>query len=191
MKIDTISISKSMNTGRISWESSTNDMSYIGINGTMQGPIFGESFSDPTQRYFDFIFDSETAAGEVQDVSDITESISPIEIEPNIKPYISWNAVSDAERYRIYHKEGVSGTEELIDEYLAETTTDYIIRIDEDLNGNGGIWHFFRVEAIDESGNESTRASWRFWIYNVPDAIANLTVENGSGAGLFNITVTP
>ena len=67
----------------------------------------------------------------------------------------------------------------------------YDIELDEEdeLNGAGGVWHFFRVESVDQYENESTRTQWAYWAYDTPAGITNLTVSDGSGSGLFDIEI--
>ena len=106
-------------------------------------------------------------------------------------PVIQWNPLPGAQRYRLYHWEG-SGTERRV---FDRPSTDYRgtpISIDAplEMNGLGGVWHFLRVEAVDEYGNESTRRAWRFFAQELPRLPSRIEIAAGASPGLFTITVT-
>jgi len=176
---------------RAYWESAgAEDVSWVFINGFLESPLFAEV---TTPRYMDFALpDGETAAVEIQDIDDDGDLVPwPITVRPNTLPTITWNSVADAVEYRIYQQEGASGSETLIATVEDMEDIIYDIELDEEdeLNGAGGVWHFFRVESVDQYENESTRTQWAYWAYDTPAGITNLTVSDGSGSGLFDIEI--
>ena len=81
------------------------------------------------------------------------------------------------------------GLEKLLDEYPARAgQTRYQVECPIELNGQGGVWHFFRVEAVDYFGNESTRHSWVIYAM-APPAPPRLEVEDGSVPGTYTFRI--
>ena len=163
-------------------------VSWIFVNGRHR---FGPMFFPTAERSVPISFNAnELSLIEIHDNDDEDETISSVFVKPNTRPFIRWNSVADAVRYRIFHKEA-GGSETLIwDEVPFSTGVQQEIISTIKLNGRGGVWHFFRVESVDEFGNESTRESWRFLVLDVPLDIVTLTVEDGSSAGLYDFTLT-
>ena len=56
------------------------------------------------------------------------------------------------------------------------------------LDGQGGQWHFLRVEAIDVRAHRSTRAAWSHRVMEPPAAVA-VGAADGSAPGLFTFTI--
>ncbi|MBT4816247.1 MAG: hypothetical protein HON70_11140 [Lentisphaerae bacterium] len=132
----------------------------------------------------------ECLAVEVHDVS--PEGIAtPVFETLTTTPEIQWNPLPGAQRYRLYHREG-SGAERRVFDRPATDYRGTPIRIDApvELNGVGGVWHFLRVEAVDDYGNESTRRAWRFFAQEPPRLPSRIEIADGASPGLFTITVT-
>ena len=68
--------------------------------------------------------------------------------------------------------------------------TKYVINAPEELNGKGGMWHFFRCESVDQFGNQSLRELWAYWVMDTPEAIKELQITDGATPGTFNFTIT-
>ena len=122
---------------------------------------------------------------EIHDFPDDAVVPDAVEIRPNTRPMIAWNAVSDAVRYRVYHRER-SGAETLDYDRAASAGLErYEIACPVALVGRGGVWHFFRVEAVDEYGNESTRLAWTYFVTDLPPVPEHLSVAAGSSPGTY------
>jgi len=165
------------------------DLSWININGEqVAGPLAPGAAAREAEIAFP---DGGAAEVEVHDLPAGSSVCNIIAAEPNVRPYLEWSPVSDADRYRVHHREGESGDEERILNDQAPTTPAGTItrRCPERLNGVGGVWHHFRVEAVDEAGNESERELWPYYVTEPPEPATAVAVA-GSG-GSFTITLTP
>jgi hypothetical protein len=86
------------------------------------------------------------------------ESISPNSTEelPQVRPQIAWNSVDAAQSYKVYHTIFDTGQ---IESLLATVPAIAMKRIEINcpvkLEGKGGRWHSFRVESVNQFGNES------------------------------------
>jgi hypothetical protein len=170
---------------RASWTAGDADnLSWIIKNGQV---VYGPIFSSVVDRGVEFSHDSAMVAVEVHDFADSTVPI-PLQAEPNTRPTLSWNGIDGTEKYYVYHQEA-GETEELLAEIDGRDAETYYYKIPSPLNGVDGVWHFFRVESVDEYENESVRQSWRLWVYDLPETLSGITIENGSAPGLFDITI--
>lgn len=198
--ITEFSVSKNtIQLGRINWDSVATDLSWFFRNGILDsGPIYPDAYDDPTSRDIEAeLVSGRTVQPEIHDFEDdFTQSfdgdiIKPetIYVNPNSRPYIYWSPETNAAKYKIYHQK-FGEAETLLDTVFPYDAEIQEYQVFDALDGSWGVWHFFRVEQVDIYGNESTRGLWRFWVYDLPDAINNLTVSNGSGSGLFDIEIT-
>jgi hypothetical protein len=162
--------------------------SWLFVNGKhARGPyVTGE-----TERTIKIPFALEdTAKLEIHDFPDAETQADPVEVRPNTRPLLIWNAVAEAVRYRIYHRAfGDVGETLIYDKPRIEDAERYEITCPVKLAGRGGIWHFLRVEAVDLYGNESTRQSWTYFVMDLPPAPATVEVAAGSGPGLYTISL--
>lgn len=123
-------------------------------------------------------------------VHHLEEGIEPTvqHVRPGTRPTLHWCGVSDAYRYRVYHT--APGEDEVcIIDMRADGRDGYSVRCPIELDGTGGKWHQFRVEAIDESGNESSTTAFKFWAYGLPVLPSEIAVSGT--AGNMTITITP
>lgn len=175
----------------LSWTAPAADLdSWIFVNGLR---IYGPLPFDTADREVTIAHPAGVClAIEVHDVPE-GDPATPISAPAATRPTIQWNPVPAAARYRLYHREGADGEELQIFDRPAHQFTGVPIRIDAPIafNGIGGVWHFLRVESVDEYGNESTRASWRYFSAAPPAPPAAVTIQDGSAPGLFSITITP
>lgn len=130
----------------------------------------------------------ETAAIELHDVSDTSEPVAATYSRHNTRPMLHWLTVPGIYRYRIYHRQAGGSESMLMDKRYTNPPTRLSMLCPVELYGQGGVWHFLRVETVDEYGNESTRQSWRYFVTEPPARVSNVTVTAGSGAGLYNIS---
>lgn len=169
----------------ISWTvPNADDTSWIYSNGELvRGPLFFSTLDREIQIPFT---DSETQAIEVHNF-DTGEVSDFIEIKPNTKPIIQWVASIDGASYKVYHTP-FGGSESLIYDKLADEGKERY-SIDSPITMPPG-WNFIRVEALDRFGNESVRGNWNYLVFDLPDPAGGLTVADGSGAGLFDLTIS-
>lgn len=162
--------------------------SWVFVNGTkLYGPLLLESVerSVPVP-----LATGECLSVEVHDMPP-EEIATPIFETPTTTPALQWNPLPGAQRYRLYHREG-NGSERRVFDHAASDFRGLPISIDApvELDGVGGVWHFLRVEAVDEYGHESTRRAWRFFAQEPPRFPSQIQIADGSSPGLFTITVT-
>lgn len=160
----------------ISWTSGDEDIaSKAYIDGKIRGNISGE-----VDRKFFVQNVEKTINAEIQDTEDSTKSIYDFS---NSRPVLFWVARSGAELYRIYCDEIQIG------EIKADTSQIYYYQIRERISGSWGEWHSFRIEAVNSSGTESARNPWQFWIYDTPNLLESVEIENGTVNGKFTINI--
>jgi len=126
-----------------------------------------------------------TSAIEVHDVQ-VDATINEV---PANRPLIRWRIAlgSEADEYRVYHTPK-GGTRELIVTFPDNGTDDfYITQAPENLVDG---WHLFEVTSAQNS-TETTVDAWPYRVYALPDCASDISAEDGSGSGLFDITVTP
>ncbi len=130
------------------------------------------------------------AAVEVHDFPDDSVRPEPIHVAPNTRPNLAWNAVPDAARYRIYHRRFGETAEEIVyDRPALQGLERCEIACPMELDGKGGVWHFFRVEAVDEYGNESARQAWVYFVTDLPGVPAHLSVADGATPGTYTFAL--
>ena len=116
-------------------------------------------------------------------------SYSAYIVAPRVRPILRWEAVPAAEYYKIYHQEGEGGAESWIESVSKIPTLAYYnYKLGLELNGEGGAWHFFRVEAVDADGVESTTATYATLVREVPPPVSNIAVAVTGGLGTVTIT---
>lgn len=174
------------NHSRVEWDSpNASDVSFVYVNGFLKhGPIYGETikrsatirFTKTLNKCIE-IHDFPTNIGETKNVC----------IRELQRPSIQWNHNPNALRYRIFHTP-FGGSESQIAEITVRDDREKYI-LDSPIRLVDG-WHFFRVESVRETGVESVRLPWNYRAFRIPKPVNNLTVANGSGAGLFDITIS-
>jgi len=116
-------------------------------------------------------------------------SFSSSVIFPDLRPNLQWKTIPNAIFYNIFHKEGDGGTEEKLETVPPVTDSDIQeFQTRQALNGVGGVWHFFRVEAVDEDNAESISLDFPVFIRDQPVQPSDISVAGG--AGTFTITLT-
>ena len=170
----------------ISWTSDDETaMSWIFLNGKLAvGPFMAETkersvvLPVPTDKTFKI---------EVHDCYGTTPH-SP-EALPQTRPIITWDAVGSAVGYKIYHTIFDTGS---IESLLAQVPPMPNERIEIDcptkLEGRGGRWHHFRVESVDQFGNESENHRLAFFATDFPKP-PQLLITRNTETGLFNFRV--
>ena len=109
---------------------------------------------------------------------------------PEIRPTIRWSYKDGDVGYRVYHREMPSGAETMIGEVTpdeAEQPQEFAVM--EPLNGVDGVWHEFRVEALNSDYVESTRAVWHALVRDQPEGPSEIEIEEEL-AGTFKLTLT-
>ncbi len=194
----------------ISWTSATkNTWSWIFVNGKLAcGPYMAEtknrSISFPIPQDATFIV-------EVHDFEDETIPTA-ISETPLVKPQIAWNAVESAAAYRVYHtiyeardlrlEAGSDDNNVSISSLLTEIPARYAphpsslesqasrLTIDcpVKLEGRNGRWHSFRVESVDQFGNESENESVAHFAADLPP-VPNLEISRDTEIGLLSFRI--
>ncbi|MDO4588006.1 MAG: hypothetical protein Q4C95_12035 [Planctomycetia bacterium] len=144
---------------RLEWTSeSEQTRSWIFINGRfVAGPYRGDALKRsviltvPTETTFRL---------EVHDFEDDTVPES-IEEEPLVRPLITFNEVSEATFYRIYHKYLDSNALEIPLAEVPARIGPVEVLSPIILEGKNGRWHSFRVEAVDQYNHESNNKIFR------------------------------
>lgn len=109
-------------------------------------------------------------------------------VPPNVRPSLLWAAVEAAAKYRAYHAEE-AGAEGLV--YNADADDDdgrVTVPCPVALNGQGGVWHWFRVESVAPNNAETTRAAWSYYVMEPPAPLV-VAASNGSAPGLFDLAL--
>lgn len=163
----------------VRWTSPWPDgVSWVFVNGKhSRGPIYANTAERVVKIPLGL---ASVVSLEIHDFPDDSIVPAAIEIRPNTRPLISWNAVPDAARYRVYHSVRGGAESVIYNRRATDGTERYEINCPVTLDGEGGIWHFFRVESVDEYGNESTRSAWSYFVTDLPSAPGSLSVTAGS-----------
>jgi len=180
---------KSSRRAELHWLAPSADhVSWVFVDGRhIQGPMFFGTID----RTLDIPFKTDDVIKiEIHDILDFEEPMDPVFERPNTRPIIRWVSIPTAVRYKIYHKEGTGPEKVIHDEPGLEGVERNEVKSPISLEGRGGVWHFFRVEAVDQFGNESTRLLWRLFVTDVPATVDAVSVTVGSGAGLYDITLS-
>ena len=172
----------------ISWESaSETTRSYLFINGAFAvGPFIADArgrtvvLPVPNDKTFKI---------EVHDVEDDEEIPVAIEEVPLVKPVIAWNAVESAVCYKIYHTIFDTGS---IESLLLQVPPMSMDRLEVDcprkLEGKNGRWHYFRVETVDQFGNESASEIVPYHAADLP-SVPDLMISRDTQSGLLTFRI--
>ena len=172
----------------ISWESESKAMwSWIFVNGKRTlGPYMAEtknrSVTLPISNEGTFIV-------EIHDFDDGETVPDSIEQKPLVKPLIGWNSVETAVFYHVYHTIFDTGS---IESLLLEVPAFGMERMEIDcprtLECRGGRWHSFRVESVDQFGNESENEIVPHFAVDLPP-VPSLTVSRDTESGLLSFRI--
>ena len=172
----------------ISWESaSETTRSYLFINGAF---IVGPFIADARGRTIVLpVPVDKTFKIEVHDVEDDEEIPAAIEEVPLVKPVIAWNAVESAVCYKIYHTIFDTGS---IESLLLQVPPMSMDRLEIDcprkLEGKSGRWHYFRVETVDQFGNESVSEIVPYHAADLPP-VPDLMISRDTQSGLLTFRI--
>ena len=173
---------------RLHWTApNADDVSWVFANGSK---VAGPLIVDAAERSVRIRFAAdEVLSLEIHDVPQDQLPAVATQIEPDTQPLLIWTSLAEAVRYRIYHRT-VGTNEHCIYNRPASNNGDLCqLQCPILLSGTGGVWHFLRVESMDQYGNESTRQSWRFYATDVPEAPSGLSVVEGAIPGTFTFTI--
>jgi hypothetical protein len=176
----------------ITWPSTHSDWpAWIVIDGAVvAGPLVEEA-GVTTRSIPVAMLSTETHAIEVHELPSLDIAPNAIGCMPTTTPNISWTAPTGIDFYRVYHRTTVDGDDTRI--FSDQVPTDEYglceILCPVELAGQGGAYNFLRVESVDEYDQESTRLSWVYWAC-APDDPLPITIEAGTEAGTYDITLT-
>ena len=172
----------------ISWTSDNNNaISWVFINGQF---AFGPFMAEAKERSVELtVPQGVTCKVDVHDFFNSDEIPASIEQAPLVKPVISWNKVDAAMSYRVYHTIFDTGT---IESRLIDIPAPAMDRIEIDcpikLEGKGGRWHSFRVESVDQFGNESVNEVVPHFAVDLPPP-PEFTVSRDTETGLLTFRI--
>jgi len=165
----------------------TDGASWLFINGEhSRGPVYAGTAERVVKIPFAL---ADVVSLEIHDFPDDAVIPDPVEVKPNTRPLIHWNAVPDAVRYRVYHRRRGEAESVVYDRAAKEGLDRYEIICPIELEGRNGVWHFFRVEAVDEYGNESTRQAWAYFVMDLPPVPEHLSVADGASPGTYTFSL--
>jgi len=161
---------------RVTWDNTASDTDWVYLNGVKSSstPVIGSS-----ESYIKARLDSDRTA-EIQVINNDTEPGTP-SVVPGYLPVINWKSSISAYRYLIY----IDGV--LVRTLVADSTK-YSNKWQTTQYLSDG-WHYLRVVARDKAGNtENSRNKWfRVWVPGTP--VSSIAVSEGTGAGLYDITL--
>ena len=172
----------------ISWTSENeNAISWIFINGQF---AFGPFMAEVRERSVELTVPQDvTCKIDVHDFIGSDEVPASIEEPPLVTPTIAWNKVEAATFYRVYHTIFDTGT---IESKLIDIPATAMERIEIDcpikLEGKGGRWHSFRVESVDQFGNESINEVVPHFAVDLPPP-PEFTVSRDTVTGLLTFRI--
>lgn len=174
----------------ITWDSANaDDVSYLYVNGVFRfGPMLFGTIAREALIPFSSTFNKKI---EIHDFL-AAESVgrpANVTIQENGRPLLIWTHITGAVRYRVFQQiSDMSEPEEKIDEiFVVDNRVRYQVTSNKRL-GEG--WSLFRIESIDVFGNESTRFQWPYRVFRLPEPVNDLTIADGSGANLFDFTIS-
>jgi hypothetical protein len=173
----------------ISWTSQTAEArSFVFINSKL---VVGSYRAETINRSIVLPVTTEkTYKIEVFDVTEDETIPYSIEESPLVQPLISWNAVENAVAYKIYHTIFDTGSiESLLVTIPARLTGRMEMECPIKLEGKNGRWHSFRVEAVDQFGNESVNEIVPFFAADLL-TVPNLMISRNIETGLFSFRIT-
>jgi hypothetical protein len=114
---------------------------------------------------------------------------NPLEESPFVKPVIAWNGVESAVCYRIYHTLFDTGSIETLLLQVPPLSMDRLeIDCPKKLEGKNGRWHSFRVETVDQFGNESENHRLAYFAADLPTP-PKLSISRNTTTGLLNFRI--
>ena len=172
---------------QLSWTSATeNTWSWIFVNGKLAcGPYMAETKNRSVTLP---ISTNGTFCVEVHDFEDETVPTA-ISETPLVKPQIAWNGVDNAAAYRVYHTIFDAGS---IESLLVQVPPMGMERTEIDcpvkLEGRNGRWHSFRVESVDQFGNESENNVVAHFADDLPP-VPELEIARDTVTGLLSFRI--
>ena len=171
----------------LSWRSATENVwSWIFVKGKLAcGPYMAETKNRSVTLP---ISTNGTFCVEVHDFEDETVPTAIFET-PLVKPQIAWNAVESAAAYRVYHTIFDTGS---IESLLLQVPPMGMERLEIDcpvkLEGRNGRWHSFRVESVDQFGNESENEVTKYFAADLPPT-PELEIARDTVTGLLSFRI--
>lgn len=98
------------------------------------------------------------------------------------RPTIWWSPRANAQRYNVYHRPKAGDTVRILSSVPQDVDASHFeFRPIADLRGDGGLWNFLRIEAVNARGAESVRAEFPFFVAGLPELPVSLTPSGGGG----------
>jgi hypothetical protein len=172
----------------LSWTSESADSrSSIFINGSLavSGFMAGTKERNATLP----VPSNSTFRIEIHEFTDENEFSNSTEELPLVRPQIAWNSVDSATSYKVYHTIFDTGE---IESLLATVPAIAMERIEINcpvkLEGKNGRWHSFRVEAVNQFGNESVSEIIPHFAVDLPPP-PKLVITRDTQTGLLSFRI--
>jgi hypothetical protein len=172
----------------LSWASESADSrSSIFINGSLviSGFMAGTKERSATLP----VPSNSTLKIEIHEFTDENEFPNSTEEPPLVRPQIAWNSVDAAQSYKVYHTIFDTGE---IETLLATVPAIAMERIEINcpvkLEGKNGRWHSFRIEAVDQFGNESVSEIIPHFAVDLPPP-PKLAIARDTDTGLLSFRI--
>jgi hypothetical protein len=172
----------------ISWTSQSDDIrSFIFINGSL---VVGSYMAGTKERSVILpVPVNSTFRIEVHDFDDDEVIPHSVEEPPLVRPQILWNGVEQAVSYKIYHTIFDTGTiESLLVQVPAMSVPRMEINCPVKLEGKIGCWHSFRIESVDQFGNESVNEVLPYFAADLPPP-PELIITRDTQTGLLSFRI--
>lgn len=177
--IENISISAlDKNTARIEWTGDSALRSWVAIDGEWVAQALRHN---GTAKAADIPLPTATPRALDLVECGTDETPTPISMRPELRPLVWFDGQPSAASYRVYCQEAGSAERQMAE--IGESGADrYAARPAQNLNGENGVWHSFRVTAVDAFGAEETTETKQLYIMDVPPApnIVEATIINGN-----------
>lgn len=170
------------------WTSeSAHSRSYIFINGSL---VVSGFMAGTTERSATLpVLPDSTFKIEIHEFTDENELPHSTEELPQVRPQVAWNCVDAAQSYKVYHTIFDTGE---IESLLATIPAIGMSRIEINcpvkLVGKGGRWHSFRVETVNQFGNESASEVITHFAADLPP-VPRLTISRDTETGLLSFRI--
>lgn len=169
---------------KLSWTTANStDISYVFVNGTKVAGAM--RFSTTARTILIPVLQSRAFVVEIHDFTTPQDNIIPITVPSNKLPMLEWDAVDEAEYYKIYVENRF--IQSLKKQNNLKNFKKQILS--SEFDGRIGKWYFFTVTSVDGFGNESLLKYFPHYIYDVPKLVNSLVVSQGSMAGKYNFTI--
>jgi hypothetical protein len=167
---------------RVSWTGTAALVAWAFVNGLLkEGPV---SF-DGTDRYLDLDISDPFRI----EIHECAEGEAPEALSPRLpqRPILAWSPRANATKYYAYRKAYLAAAEAILGIVAHDESGHFEFQGSADLRQDGGIWNWFRIEALSARGKETVRAAWPHLVRGLPAKPASCAIAGA--AGMFTLTL--